>query len=53
MAAGIDIYQPFEHVGFGLAYDYFRVDMDVDKSDWRGRLKTAQNGPFLSVNFSW
>jgi hypothetical protein len=46
-------YQPFEHVGFGLAYNYFRVDVDVEKSDWRGRIKTAQNGPFLSVNFTW
>lgn len=29
------------------------ADVDVDKSDWRGRVKSSQNGPFLSVSFSW
>lgn len=52
VSAGVN-YQPFEHVGFGLAYNYFRIDVDVDKTDWRGRVKSAQNGPFLSMTFSW
>ena len=52
--AGIGInFQAWEHVGFGLAYQYFEIDVDVDKSDWRGNVKLQQDGPFLSVNLNW
>jgi len=46
-------YQAFEHVGFGLYYNAFVVDVDVDKTDWRGKAESTQHGPFLAVTFNW
>lgn len=43
----------FRHFGIGLYYSYFRLDVDIDKSDWRGAAEAKQNGPMLSVNFTW
>ena len=52
--AGVGInYQPWEHVGFGLSYQYFKIDIDVDKSDWFGNVQLIQDGPFLSLNANW
>ena len=50
--AGIN-YQPWEHVGIGLSYQYFSVNLDVDKTDWRGNVELRYGGPFLSLNFNW
>jgi len=52
IGAGIQ-YQPWEHVGFGLAYQYFKIDVDVDKSNWAGHAQLTQDGPFLSLNANW
>jgi hypothetical protein len=46
-------YQPFEHVGFGLHYAGFALDVDVDKGDWRGRVEFNQRGPMLSLTATW
>jgi hypothetical protein len=46
-------YQAFRNVGFGLAYQYFKLDVDVDKSDWNGNADLQYNGPFLSVTANW
>ena len=46
-------YQPWRHVGFGLSYQYFGIDVDVDKSDWHGGADLSYRGPFLSLNGSW
>lgn len=50
--AGIN-FQPWEHVGFGLSYQYFQVDVDVNKSDWNGALKLSYDGPFVSLSVNW
>jgi len=46
-------YQAFSRVGIGLSYNLFIVDVDVDKSDWHGRMKTRQNGPRLVLTANW
>jgi hypothetical protein len=50
--AGIN-FQPWDHFGLGLSYQYFGINLDVDKSDWRGNVELTYSGPFLSVNFNW
>lgn len=50
--AGIN-FQAWDHVGLGLSYQYFAINLDVDKSDWRGNVELIYSGPFLSVNFNW
>ncbi|HET6566052.1 MAG TPA: hypothetical protein VFG52_11610 [Xanthomonadales bacterium] len=52
--AGVGInYQAWEHVGFGLSYQYFKIDVDVEKNNWLGNVQLTQDGPALSVNFNW
>jgi hypothetical protein len=50
--AGIN-YQAFKHIGIGLSYNNFTLDVDVDKSDWHGRLETRQQGPRLEFTATW
>jgi hypothetical protein len=52
--AGVGVnFQAWDHVGFGLSYQYFKIDIDVDKSDWNGNIQLIQDGPFLSLNVNW
>jgi hypothetical protein len=46
-------YQAFKHVGFSLAYQYFRLNIDVEKDSWRGGAKLEYSGPFLAVTANW
>ena len=46
-------FQAFRNVGLGLHYQYFTIDLDVDKSDWRGGAEVRYRGPFLSLTGSW
>jgi hypothetical protein len=46
-------FQAWEHVGFGLDYQYFEIDLDISKSDWKGNVKLIQDGPFISVTLNW
>jgi hypothetical protein len=46
-------YQAFENIGFGLYYNRFAVDVDVDKGDWRGRADLTQHGPMFTVSATW
>ena len=46
-------YQPWEHFGFGLSYQYFKLSIDVDKSDWKGATDLTYRGPFVSFNANW
>ena len=47
------VYQPFRHVGFGFGYHGTLVDLEYDKTDWRGRAKVTFQGPaaYVSVSF--
>lgn len=52
--AGVGInFQAWEHVGFGLSYKYFKIDADVEESDWYGKAELTHDGPFLSANVNW
>jgi hypothetical protein len=46
-------FQAWEHVGFGLSYQYFKIDVDVEKSNWNGKAEVTQEGPFLTATFNW
>lgn len=46
VAFGVN-FQAFEHVGFGLNYNYFKLDIDVNKSNWRGNIDTTYDGIYL------
>jgi len=50
--AGIN-YQPWSHVGVGLSYQLFELNLDVDKTDWHGGVDMTYDGPFLALNVNW
>jgi hypothetical protein len=47
------IWQPSPWVGVGLGYNRFKIDVDVNKSDFNGKLNWAYQGPmlFYSMHF--
>ena len=46
-------FQFSEHFGVGLDYQFFRLDADVDNTDWRGSIEFDQSGPLLYVSANW
>jgi hypothetical protein len=50
--AGVN-WQAFENLGVGLYYNNFKLDVDVDKSDWHGRVETTNRGPYLALTATW
>jgi hypothetical protein len=46
-------YRLFKNFSAGLAWNFFRIDVDVEESDWNGRIESRQSGPFLSLEASW
>jgi hypothetical protein len=46
-------WQAFENIGFGLYYNGFILDVDVDKDDWRGKAESKNHGPLLTLTASW
>ena len=50
--AGVN-FQVFSHMGIGLSYNFFRIDVDVDSDDWNGSAEIEQHGPFASLSFNW
>jgi hypothetical protein len=46
-------FQVSRHFGIGLAYQYFDVELNVDKSDWQGEANFRYSGPILSLTASW
>jgi len=51
-AAGVN-YQMFDNVGIGVKYQLFRLGLDVDQDNWRGRVKFAFEGAFVYLSGSW
>ena len=43
----------FEHFGAGISYNYFNLNLDVDKNSWRGGADVTQHGPYLQINVHW
>ncbi len=50
VALGVN-YQVFEHFGVGLNYNYFELDVSIDKSGWRGNIETTYDGVYAYVSF--
>ncbi|MBE9549137.1 MAG: hypothetical protein IMF09_06970 [Proteobacteria bacterium] len=50
--AGVN-YQAFKNIGFGIYYKAFLLDVDVDKSSWRGSADLIQSGPVLTLTATW
>lgn len=46
-------YQAFRHVGFYLTYQYFKLNLTIDKPDWKGGLNLRYSGPILGTTISW
>ncbi len=44
-------FQAFEHFGIGLNYNYFELDVGIDKSDWRGNIETIYDGVYVYASF--
>ncbi len=46
-------YQVFKHLGVGRGYQFFRLNGDVRKDNWKGDLKTRYSGAFLYLTANW
>ena len=46
-------YQAWRHVGFTLYWQYFSLDLKVDKDDWKGGADMTYSGPVLGMTFNW
>lgn len=51
-AAGLN-YQVFEHAGIGLNYNFFDLDLNVNKNSWHGNVNTSYKGAFVHMSFYW
>ena len=50
--AGVGV-QAWRHVGFDLSYQYFDIDLKVDKTDWQGGADMRYSGPVVSMTVNW
>ncbi len=50
VALGVN-YRAFEHVGIGLNYNFFKLDVGIEKSDWRGDIETVYDGVYVYASF--
>ncbi len=50
VALGVN-FRAFEHVGVGLNYNYFKLDIGIDKSNWRGDIETIYDGVYVYASF--
>ena len=46
-------FQAWRHVGFDLSYQYFNLNVNVDKGSWRGGVDMTYSGPVISVTANW
>ena len=44
-------FQAFEHFGIGLKHNYFKLDIGIDKSNWRGGIETLYDGIYVYVSY--
>ncbi len=49
-AVGVN-FEAFEHFGIGVNYNYFKLDVGIDKSGWRGDIETVYDGVFVYVSY--
>jgi hypothetical protein len=46
-------YQVWRNAGFDLSWQYFNLNVNVDKSDWNGGAEMTYSGPVLGMTFNW
>jgi hypothetical protein len=46
-------YQLFEHAGLGLNYNAFNLNLDIDKTSWRGNAELSYEGLYAYLSFYW
>lgn len=42
-----------EHFGISGTWNFFELEGDVDRSDWRGKVESEQNGPYIALTANW
>ena len=52
LGAGLN-YRLLDNVGVGLSYNYFELDIGVNKRGWRGEVKTIYDGLFVHASAYW
>ena len=52
VAAGVN-YQMFKHVGIGVKYEVFRLNVDIDSDKWHGSTRLDYDGAFVYLSASW
>lgn len=52
VSAGLN-YQLFEHVGIGVNYQMFRLDVEIDDDKWDGSTRLDYDGAFVYVSANW
>jgi hypothetical protein len=52
VSAGVN-YQVFKHVGVGVKYQLFRLNVDVDNDKWNGGVRLDYDGPFIYLSGNW
>lgn len=50
--AGVN-FQAFRHVGFDLYWQYFNLDVNVNKDDWHGGVDLTYSGPVIAITAAW
>ena len=46
-------YQISRHIGLGLAYQWFTLDVNITDDDWHGNANIKNKGPLLSLTATW
>jgi hypothetical protein len=46
-------YQVARNFGLGLNYNYFDLDVGINKSNWTGRVETSYEGIYANLSFFW
>jgi hypothetical protein len=47
------LWMPWRNFGFGAGYNHFRVDVEVDDTDFDGKLRWEYGGPILFANLAF
>ena len=50
--AGVS-FQAWRNLGISLSYQFFKLDVDIDKSDWHGGADLTYKGPYVALNVNW
>lgn len=47
------VFQAWRNVAFGVEYNFFRLDVDIDSGDWLGSADFTRDGPFAHLTMTW